>query len=246
MAENKSTGERGGKPDILTPALPYVVPYALFLVLTALADTVPDWQSLLYIVKVFAVAGALWYYRKAYTELKFSVSVVTLAAVVIGVLVIVAWVGLDPYYPQTGAEWQQLMSGERVFEHVEKAEGQFNPFEEGQAVPPLMAIIFRLIGAALIVPIFEELFVRSWLIRLLIKEDFRAVPVGAFSWLSFIATVLLFGATHHEWLAGIICGVAFNLLLYWKKDLLQCIIAHAVANLALGIWVLTQGAWLFW
>jgi len=57
---------------------------------------------------------------------------------------------------------------------------------------------------------------------------------------------VLFGLSHHEWLAGVICGVAFNLLLYWRKDLFQCIVAHAAANLALAVWVLTREAWHFW
>lgn len=235
------------RPDTLQRSLPYLVPYALFGLLTYAADALPDLQSVIYIVKVFAVAAALWYYRRAYTELRVSLGPQTLVAMLVGVLVIVAWVGLDPYYPQSSEEWRQLaQSGLQYFEHADKAEGQFNPYEPGQTVPPVVAIIFRLIGAVLLVPVFEELFMRSWLIRFLVKEDFEAVPMGTFTWVSFLGTVALFGLAHHEWLAGMICGTAFNLLLYWRRDLLQCVIAHAVANLALAIWVLTQGAWGFW
>ena len=233
--------------SVMQAALPYVAPYAIFMVLTFAADYAPAWRSVIYIAKVLAVAGALWYYRRAYTELRPRVSVATLAAAGVGVLVIVAWVGLDPYYPQSGDEWRALISeGPQRFEHASKVQGQFDPTAEGQAVPPLVAIVFRLIGAVLLVPVFEELFVRSWLIRFVVNDNFRKVPVGTFTWASFAVTVGLFGIAHHEWLAGIICGAAFNLILYWSKDVFQCIVAHAVANLALAVWVLTQGAWMFW
>ncbi len=41
-------------------------------------------------------------------------------------------------------------------------------------------------------------------------------------------------------------GVAYSLLLYWTKSIYQCILAHAVTNLVLGIYVLQTGYWQFW
>ncbi len=237
--------------------LSYLVPPGLFLSISGLADWWPAGRTLLYALKVVIVAGVLLYYfrRGAYPELTgslfggrpaASVGPVAVAAAV-GVVVIAAWVGLDPYYPQGIAECKQVLSGgPHWFDHVAKLQGAFNPYAGGQLIPPGMAIVFRLVGAVLLVPIFEELLVRSWLLRLLIAERFRSVPIGAFSRLSFIVTTILFGLWHHEWLAGLMCGAAFTLLLYWKKDLWLCIISHAVANLALGGWVLWQGAWQFW
>lgn len=231
----------------LGEALPYIVPYCLFAVLTLVADHLPDWRSPIYVVKVLAVVLALWWYRKAYTELRASFSPVTLVAVLVGVLVIVAWVGLDPCYPQSRAEWSDLFhEGFRRFDHAGKVAGQFDPYAARGLIPPVVAIVLRLIGAVLLVPIFEELFWRSWLMRWLVKDDFRAVPMGTFTWASFAITVALFGMTHHEWLAAMICGAAFNALLYWRNDLFLCVVAHAAANAALAVWVLTQGAWGFW
>jgi hypothetical protein len=70
--------------------------------------------------------------------------------------------------------------------------------------------------------------------------------MGTFTWLSFAGTLAFMGLTHHEWLAAVICSAAFNGLLYWRKDLFLCVLAHAAANLALAVWVLTNGAWAFW
>ncbi len=98
----------------------------------------------------------------------------------------------------------------------------------------------------IVVPLTEELFWRAFLIRWLIKEDFKSVPVGAFTWLSFAVTVGLFGAEHTEWLAGLICGVLYNGLYYKRKDVFSCVVAHAVSNAALAAWVLSRGDWKFW
>jgi CAAX prenyl protease-like protein len=57
---------------------------------------------------------------------------------------------------------------------------------------------------------------------------------------------VLFGLEHNLILAGIMAGVAYSLLLYWTKSIYQCILAHAVTNLVLGIYVLQTGYWQFW
>ena len=228
-------------------AEPYVVPYALFGLLTFVADYVPAWRAEAYAIKVIVVAAALWHYRRNYCELRFRLNASSLAAVVIGVLVIALWVRLDPYYPQSSEELKALASGGfQVFEHADKAQGQFNPFESAGLLPPIIAIIFRVLGAVLVVPLFEELFWRSLVMRWLIKDDFRSVPLGAYSLVSFAVTAVAFGVTHHEWLAGILCGAIFGAFLIWRKDLFQLVLAHAVANLTLAIYVLTTGAWMYW
>jgi CAAX prenyl protease-like protein len=59
-------------------------------------------------------------------------------------------------------------------------------------------------------------------------------------------TVVLFGLEHNFILAGVMAGIAYNLLLYRTKSLAHCILAHAVTNLALAIYVITTGKWQFW
>jgi CAAX prenyl protease-like protein len=104
----------------------------------------------------------------------------------------------------------------------------------------------RLFGAALVVPVMEELFWRSFLIRYIVNSDFTKVPVGLFSWGSFAITVVLFGLEHHYLIAGMMAGIAYNLLLYRSRSLAHCILAHGVTNLVLGWYVLQTGAWHFW
>lgn len=235
-------------------ALPYLVPLFLFLAPGLLADYWPAGRTLLYAVRVLLAGTAVIAYwrRGAYPELHEPLpGDAALLAGLVGVLVIVVWVALDQYYPQGLAEWKSLLlgGGGRAglrFEHAGKLEAGFDPSMTGQILPPGLALTFRVIGAVLLVPIIEELLFRSWLMRSLVDTDFARVPLGTFTWLSFLATTLVFGLSHAEWLAGIITGAAFALLLYWRRNLMVCVVCHAVANLTLAIWVLMRGAWGFW
>jgi hypothetical protein len=79
-----------------------------------------------------------------------------------------------------------------------------------------------------------------------VKEDFKSVPVGTFTGLSFVVTVGMFGAEHTQWLAGLICGALYNWLYYKRKNVFSCVVAHVVSNVALAAWVLSRGDWKFW
>ena len=102
---------------------------------------------------------------------------------------------------------------------------------------------FHLAGAALVVPLAEELFYRSFALRLLIRSDFQSVPLDRFSWFGFIVVSLAFGFEHHRWLPGVVAGMAYAGVLYRTKNLFSPIQSHAVTNLLLGIYVLVTGQW---
>jgi CAAX prenyl protease-like protein len=104
----------------------------------------------------------------------------------------------------------------------------------------------RLFGATMIVPVMEELFWRSFLIRYVMSSDFRSIRLGAFSVGSFVVTVVLFGLEHQLWLAGMMAGAAYNVVLYRTGRIWPCILAHAVTNLILGGHVLMTGEWIWW
>jgi len=199
------------------PWLPYVAPFAIYFALLSVRSL----QTLIwmYPVATIGVAAALWVFRKDYDELRVNVSVL---AVVVGLAAIAIWIGIDPYYPKPVGTAVFNPSGKWVF------------------------IGFRIVGTVIVVPLMEELFWRAFLIRWLMNEDFKRVPVGKFSWSSFAITTALFGAEHREWLAGLICGAMYNWLLYKRKDVFSCVVAHAVSNAALAAWVLARGDWKFW
>lgn len=105
---------------------------------------------------------------------------------------------------------------------------------------------FRLV---IIVPIVEELFWRGFLMRFLVNEsDFRSVPIGTFTMKSFLITTAGFCLEHSptDYPAAIAVGLLFNGVAYWTRSLTACVLAHAVTNLALGIYVMKTGQWGFW
>ena len=203
--------------------LPYVVPmgiYSAFLLMQTSANLL--W---VYPVKVIAVAAALIYFRKEYEELRPGFS---LLAILVGLAAIAIWIGIDPFYPKHGGG------------------AAFDPTTISSLAQRTMFFAFRVVGAVIVVPVMEELFWRAFLIRWLVNENFKSVPVGTFTGLSFVVTVAMFGAEHTQWLAGLICGALYNWLYYKRKDVFACVVAHAVSNAALAAWVLCRGDWKFW
>jgi CAAX prenyl protease-like protein len=227
-----------------SPALPRVLPFAVYLGFLALSEVlawlsahVPAADALripatlwLYPLKTAAVLAVLLYFWPHYNEVKGKTKVTwrdVWLSVVIGLFVYLIWVRID---------WPWALQGQ--------ASG-YNPFLAGGIMGSVLATI-RMVGAVLVVPVMEELFWRSFLLRYLISPRFETVPVGTFTLLSFVATMILFGLEHHQWLAGMIAGAAYTLLLYATGRLWPCIIAHAVTNLALGVHVLLTQEWTWW
>lgn len=122
----------------------------------------------------------------------------------------------------------------------------FNPEVFDSELIKWLMIAIRITGAVIIVPIMEELFWRSFMLRYLINPDFTAVAIGRFSLFSFVAVCLLFGLEHHYLFAGIMAGVVFNCIYYWTRSIVHCILSHAVANLGLAVYVLNNSQWRFW
>jgi CAAX prenyl protease-like protein len=120
----------------------------------------------------------------------------------------------------------------------------FNPSTEQGLSWPL--IIVRMLGAVLVVPVIEELFWRSFLLRWIVSHDFLRVEPAKVGLGAFIITSVLFGIEHNFWFAGVIAGAAYNFVYMKDSDLKSSVIAHAVTNLLLGLWVLRTHSWSYW
>jgi CAAX prenyl protease-like protein len=107
---------------------------------------------------------------------------------------------------------------------------------------------FRFLRLVIVVPVIEEVFWRGFLLRFLIDEDFERVRFGTFSWVSFVVVSLAFGFSHSadDWIAACLTGAIYNGVAYRTKSLWSCVLAHAVTNLLLGIWIMTTKQWGFW
>ena len=211
--------------------VPYVVPFIIFLALTEAGRYFPAHAHLLYIFKTITVGGLLWFWHRSYaSDFSFKLSMGGyLSAVIVGLFVLAIWILPDKIFPQYGTD------------------EVFNPFSfniHQFAAYALIAV--RLIGAAIVVPVMEELFWRSFLLRYLVNPDFKKVSLGTFSWFSFIAVVILFGVEHHRLIQGMIAGIIYTALVIRQKSLRGCILAHGVTNLGLGVYVISTQSWEFW
>jgi CAAX prenyl protease-like protein len=227
------------------PWVPYVVPMAIYMAFLLVQLQWPEGLVWLYPLKTVAVGAALLGFRKKYGELRVprsSAAAVGVGgnalisytlAVAVGLVVIVVWIGVDPFYP--GAT---KMGG--------KPSVPFDPTTIESAALRYVFIGFRVFGAVVVVALMEEIFWRGFLIRWLDDKDFKRVPVGTCSWKAFGITVVLFGLEHEQWLAGMVCGALYNWLYCMRKDLFSCVLAHATSNAALAAWILWRGDWKFW
>jgi CAAX prenyl protease-like protein len=104
----------------------------------------------------------------------------------------------------------------------------------------------RWIGAALIVPVMEELFWRSFLMRWIASPRFESVDPRAAGLRALVLSTFVFMLAHTLWLAAIVAGAAYAWLYVRTGKLWTAVIAHAVTNGVLGIWVVYSGRWEFW
>lgn len=218
--------------DALARALPYAIYIAFLATTPLLAGLMPGIdQRWLYAVQVGAVAVALALFARQYAEL-FTGPRLALpqwgAALATGIAVFVLWINLD-------LPWARLGEGGAGFD----PRG-----EDGGIDWPLAAV--RLFGAAAIVPLMEELFWRSFVMRWIDNPKFLAVMPAAVSLRALLLSSLVFGVEHNLWLAGVIAGLAYGWLYMRTGNLWAPVLAHGVTNLLLGLWVLHSGNWQFW
>ncbi len=111
-----------------------------------------------------------------------------------------------------------------------------------------LTIGLRFLRLAIVVPFVEEIFWRAFLLRFLISENFQRVSFGQFSLLSFVVVTAVFAFSHArpDWPAAVCAGALFNLVAYRTRSLSSCILAHAVTNGLLGLWIMHTRQWGFW
>ncbi len=204
---------------------PYIVPFGLFALLTYAGELFSLSPGVIYPVKTVTTGMALYYFKDAYKgEIKPTFDGMAIAA---GILVFLLWIGLDPFYPKIEPKG-------------------FNPAGHAAGAWLFFLIGFRIIGAALIVPVMEEVFWRSFVMRYLISSSFKNVGLGTFTWFSFVVVSLAFGVEHHRWLAGIAAGAIYGWLLVRSRNLWSPVLAHGVTNALLAVYVLATKNWIFW
>lgn len=222
------------------PLLAYTIPFAAFLGFLGLVSGVEsfaredsswwlkDPKYWIFPLQSVVCAGLLLYFWRNYTFRPLSQWPYGLLA---GIVVLVLWVS-----PQAFLGFPYRTDG-------------FNPEyfgEEGSLYT--MNTIARFARLVIIVPLIEEIFWRGFLMRYLIKEDFQSVAFGTYKPMAFFGVAGLFMLVHSmpDWPAAFVTGIIYNYVAVKTKSLFACVIAHAVTNLGLGIYIMATRQWGFW
>lgn len=231
------------------PLIARVLPFVIFMILLAVRGELPADGSAgidprwVYGITVVVVGAALAYFWRQYPELGrgsgMSLGQCALALLV-GVVVFVLWIRLD----QPWMHLDHLMSTLGMGKAGEAA-ATFKPVDaQGQLIWPL--VVVRWLGAALLVPVMEELFWRSFLMRWVDKPDFEQQDPRSVSLKAIALSTFVFMLAHTLWLAAIVAGLAYAWLYKRTGSLWAPIVAHGVTNGLLGVWVVLTGNWQFW
>ena len=208
---------------------PYVLPYVAFLLMSEVAARLPDGADpfVLLIKPVLTLALILWFWTKgAYPELRGSDARLDFAGglqdVLVGLGLTVVWIVPFLFFPALRPE----------------PGGEFNPAMAGDDL--VVTILFvRFFGYALVTPVFEEIFIRSFVMRIAdvwnTEDDFRDQPIARYTQRSMLVTLVVFSLGHvpWEWWVCVPWIVLSNLWFYHRRRLAALMLVHGVTNASL-------------
>ncbi len=216
------------------PSVRYVAPFALFLVFLIVFPRLPldpGVEAPLRVLILAVICYVCWPPEIA-ARPRFW-----LASTAIGTAVFFLWIAPDVLFP--GYRQTPLFSNS-IVGHLHSS------------IPPSQLrsgwiLGWRTVRAVVIVPIVEELFWRAWMMRWLIRTDFRKIPLGAYAPFAFWITAILFASEHGPyWDVGLLTGLVYNWWMIRSKSVADCILMHAVTNAILSGYVIAAGQWQYW
>jgi CAAX prenyl protease-like protein len=190
----------------------------------------PQW---LYSVRFVVVLGVILAVSRPYLTFRASYP---LFSIVMGLLVFGIWVGPDVLFGYRH-HWlfENAITGSAV--------SSLPPWLKGN----VKFIVLRAVSSTFLVPVLEELFWRGWMMRWLIDTRFQNVPLGQYSAFAFWVVAVLFASEHGPyWEVGLVAGILYNWWMVRTRNLADCMLAHAVTNGVLSVYVLFTGQWQYW
>lgn len=235
--------------------VPFVLPLIVYLIITSFypqfAESYVDefdeldagivtpetWKYLLMVgVQVVLASAIVLYFRKVYLEhFPFRVSPISVGVGVVGV---VLWIGV------CSLEIEPRLLGLLGFDFSRPS---FNPNTIEDSGVRMLFLGLRFSLLVMVGPIVEELFLRGWLVRWVENPAFETVSLKGLSVGALLAASGYGVLTHPtEAIAAFLWFGLVTWLMNRTGSLWDCIVAHSVTNLLLGIYVLQTGAWHLW
>jgi uncharacterized protein len=236
--------------------LPFLLPFIVYLLVglfeptadspggTTIGLSIPyAYYPWVYTVRIVLTAAAIFAVLPGYRQFPLRLSWWGPA---VGVVGIVLWVGLCEL--DVEHRWlKPLLDCAGLGKLIGAgARAGFNPLTE-LAAHPAWAWCFlaiRFAGLALIVPVIEEFFLRGLVMRFVVKPEWWEVPFGQVTRAAAIVGTA-YGILAHpaELLAAAVWFSLVTWLMVKTRNIWDCVAAHAVTNLLLGIYVVVWGQW---
>lgn len=121
----------------------------------------------------------------------------------------------------------------------------YDPFEQmgRTGLGPYLFLAIRFFGLVVVVPVIEEFFLRGFVMRYVMAEAWWKIPIGSVNRTAVLVGIGLPVLYHPEMLAALVWFSGVTWLLTRTRSLWDCILAHAITNLILGIYVVASGHW---
>lgn len=207
---------------------------------SGLLPTLPyRYYPIVYSAKILLTGVAMLLVLPGYRTFPFGVSWL---AVAVGTVGVVLWVGIC----KLGLE-VRLLAPLGLESFVATGErSAFNPLEQLRDNPAWAYgfLAIRLFGLAIVVPIIEEFFLRGFLMRFVMHDNWQQVPFGAVNRLAVLVGTGVPMLMHPgELLAALVWFSLVTWLMVRTRNIWDCVAAHAVTNLLLGVYVIASGEW---
>lgn len=105
-------------------------------------------------------------------------------------------------------------------------------------------LAIRFIGLSLVVPVIEEFFLRGFLMRFVVHENWWQVPFGTATRAALVVGTAVPMLMHPgELLAALVWFSLVSWLMVRTKNIWDCVVAHGVTNFLLGVYVVMFDQW---
>jgi uncharacterized protein len=207
------------------PWLPFLLPFIVYMAASMFEPSPPKGRPgvaaihypIVYTAKLAVTIAAMIYVLPGYRQFPFRIS---LLAIGVGLVGGVLWIAICNL---------------RLEEYLVDWLG-----------PTYTFLAIRFIGLVLVVPVIEEFFLRGFLMRYMMGPNWWEIPFGQVNRAAIVLGTLFPVLYHPEKLAALVWFSLVTWLMIRTKNIWDCVAAHAITNLMLGIFVVTQGDWRLW
>lgn len=239
------------------PGWPYWMPFAVFMAFVFGGTNWPDYFAHAYVGRTIVVGIILFLTFKLRDRINWTHLGL---GVIVGIVGTIQWIGMECLLVSiTGEKGYKLFGMLQLVSDIRVSEMRDYPALFSDGAWGWIFLIARVFGPVLVVPLMEEQFWRNWVWRTVsAPNNFRLVPVGQNDPSAVWGVALMFAFVHVQFLTGVVWALLIAWLLIRTKSLGACVIAHAVTNLLLAMWILAtwkfpgqwvpfdRAHWFFW